>query len=49
VLLLDEWDANLSPENRELVSSKIESLAQERLVIEVRHNQDSLTLVPSYA
>jgi ABC-type multidrug transport system fused ATPase/permease subunit len=49
VLLLDEWDANLSPENRAIVSAKIETLAQSRLVIEVRHNQDSLTLVPSYA
>lgn len=49
VLLLDEWDANLSPENRELVGAKITTIAQNKLVIEVRHNQDSLTLVPSYA
>jgi len=49
VLLLDEWDANLSAENRFLMSSKIESLAATKLVIEVRHNQDSLSAVPSYA
>lgn len=49
VLLLDEWDANLSPENRDIVSAKITTLAQNKLVIEVRHNQESLTLVPSYA
>jgi ABC-type bacteriocin/lantibiotic exporter with double-glycine peptidase domain len=49
VLLLDEWDANLSPENRSLMSAKIASIAQKKLVIEVRHNHDSLSSVPSYA
>lgn len=49
VLLLDEWDANLSAENRALISARIEAIAREKLVIEVRHNQDPLTLVHSYA
>ncbi|NBO38803.1 hypothetical protein EBU99_09490 [bacterium] len=41
VLLLDEWDANLSLENRHALSARIAALAEERLVIEVRHNTDS--------
>jgi hypothetical protein len=49
VLLLDEWDANLSPENRDRLSERIEQIAKEVLVIEVRHNQDNLTLVSSHA
>ncbi|MEY4065189.1 MAG: hypothetical protein RIR26_1397 [Pseudomonadota bacterium] len=48
VLLLDEWDANLSPENREQMSERIEQIAKHRLVIEVRHNQDNLTLVSGH-
>jgi hypothetical protein len=43
VLLLDEWDANLSPEKRTQLTTKIETLAQNKLVIEVRHNQDPQT------
>lgn len=38
VLLLDEWDANLDPENKARMNAKIEQLAQNRLVIEVRHH-----------
>jgi ABC-type transport system involved in cytochrome bd biosynthesis fused ATPase/permease subunit len=49
VLLLDEWDANLSAENRDMMSAKIETLSANKLVIEVRHNQENLALVPSYA
>lgn len=42
VLLLDEWDANLSAENRNLLDKQIEALSQKRLVIEVRHNSEAL-------
>ncbi|MDR3624826.1 MAG: ABC transporter ATP-binding protein [Chlamydiales bacterium] len=37
VLLLDEWDANLDEGNQQEVSSVIDELSKERLVIEVRH------------
>lgn len=37
VLLLDEWDANLDSENKEMLSSLIDELAQKKCVIEVRH------------
>lgn len=36
-LLLDEWDANLDPENREVLSSLIDQIALKKCVIEVRH------------
>ncbi|MBM3383384.1 MAG: ABC transporter ATP-binding protein [Betaproteobacteria bacterium] len=49
VLLLDEWDANLSPENRRLLSARIETIAQSKVVIEVRHNHETLSLVHSNA
>jgi ABC-type transport system involved in cytochrome bd biosynthesis fused ATPase/permease subunit len=38
VLLLDEWDANLSPENRAWQHAFIEELARSRVVVEVRHS-----------
>lgn len=37
VLLLDEWDANLDPDNKERLSALIDELAQKKCVIEVRH------------
>lgn len=37
VLLLDEWDANLDPENRDKLSALIDELASRKCVIEVRH------------
>lgn len=37
VLLLDEWDANLDPENQEQLSTLIDTLAAKKCVIEVRH------------
>jgi ABC-type multidrug transport system fused ATPase/permease subunit len=37
VLLLDEWDANLDPENKESLSVLIDELASKKCVIEVRH------------
>jgi hypothetical protein len=37
VFLLDEWDANLSPENRQIYSEKINEMAKTALVLEVRH------------
>lgn len=37
ILLLDEWDANLSTENKLRLDSIIHDLAQNNLVIEVRH------------
>lgn len=48
-LLLDEWDANLSAENKSMISAQIDALASEKVVIEVRHSQEALSLVPSYA
>ncbi|MGA8164278.1 MAG: hypothetical protein WB791_04535 [Waddliaceae bacterium] len=38
ILLLDEWDANLSIENRILLNQKIEHLSQDRIIVEVRHS-----------
>lgn len=37
VLLLDEWDANLDPDNQHSLSQLIDQLAQKKCVIEVRH------------
>lgn len=37
VLLLDEWDANLDPENRKLLSQLIHDISKQKCVIEVRH------------
>lgn len=37
VLLLDEWDANLDPENQEKLSALIDELSRKKCVIEVRH------------
>jgi ABC-type transport system involved in cytochrome bd biosynthesis fused ATPase/permease subunit len=37
VLLLDEWDANLDPENQEKLSALIDELSHKKCVIEVRH------------
>lgn len=37
VLLIDEWDANLSNENLSTQNAMIDRLSQERLIIEVRH------------
>jgi hypothetical protein len=48
VLLLDEWDANLSQENRSLLSARLDTIAKNKLVIEVSHNQEHLSLVPRH-
>lgn len=37
-LLLDEWDANLSMKNREILNELINQISKEKTVIEVRHN-----------
>lgn len=37
VLLLDEWDANLDPENREILSALLDEISEKKCVIEVRH------------
>ncbi|CUI16827.1 hypothetical protein PNK_1210 [Candidatus Protochlamydia naegleriophila] len=37
VLLLDEWDANLDKDNREILSALIDECAAKKCVIEVRH------------
>ncbi|MDG0816735.1 hypothetical protein [Bdellovibrio svalbardensis] len=37
VLLLDEWDANLDNTNKELINERIDQLARQSLVLEVRH------------
>lgn len=36
-LLLDEWDANLDPKNRDRISARLDQLSQNRVVIEVTH------------
>lgn len=37
VLLLDEWDANLDSDNKEILSALIDELSEKKCVIEVRH------------
>jgi hypothetical protein len=37
VFLLDEWDANLDVENRELLNQVVQKIAKNNLVYEVRH------------
>lgn len=37
ILLLDEWDANLDRENREILNELIDQIAEKKCVIEVRH------------
>ena len=37
VILLDEWDANLDPANRERISAEIDELARSHAVVEVSH------------
>lgn len=36
-ILLDEWDANLSAENRIILDKMIEQMSKERIIIEIRH------------
>jgi ABC-type transport system involved in cytochrome bd biosynthesis fused ATPase/permease subunit len=43
VLLLDEWDANLSPENRTIIDKVIDQLSLKRIIIEVRHSTENPT------
>jgi hypothetical protein len=38
VLLLDEWDANLDIKNREIISEKINSMSNNTVIVETRHN-----------
>ena len=38
LLLLDEWDANLDPENMKRIDASIDRLAQRCCVVEVRHH-----------
>ena len=37
VFLLDEWDANLSPGNRQVISSVLDDIARSHAVVEVTH------------
>lgn len=39
VILLDEWDANLDQQNREILDRKIEAISKYSLVLEVRHQR----------
>lgn len=39
ILLLDEWDANLSAENRAILDRAIDQLSLERIIVEIRHPQ----------
>jgi ABC-type multidrug transport system fused ATPase/permease subunit len=36
-LLLDEWDANLDQNNRQLIDQMLKAISKERVVVEVRH------------
>ncbi len=44
ILLLDEWDANLSAENRAILDQVIDQLSLERIVVEIRHSTEILSL-----
>lgn len=37
MLFLDEWDANLSAENRQVLDKIIDQMSKERIVVEIRH------------
>lgn len=39
ILLLDEWDANLSMENRSILDQVIEEISLKRIVVEIRHSK----------
>ncbi len=39
ILFLDEWDANLSRENRLLIDDLIEKISQDKAVVEIRHDK----------
>jgi len=41
VVLLDEWDANLSPENRQRQSAALDEIAGSKLLIEIRHGRET--------
>jgi ABC-type bacteriocin/lantibiotic exporter with double-glycine peptidase domain len=41
ILLLDEWDANLSEDNRRLVSRRLDQMALSRLIVEVRQRAEA--------
>lgn len=36
-LLLDEWDANLDQANSDIISAQLDQLAEDRVVLEIRH------------
>lgn len=38
ILLLDEWDANLSAENRKSLDQVIDQLSLKRIIVEIRHS-----------
>lgn len=40
VILLDEWDANLDTHNIKYISKKLDKIAQEKCIIEVRHRDN---------
>jgi len=39
ILLLDEWDANLSIENLSLLDKAIDEISLKRIVVEIRHSK----------
>lgn len=45
ILLLDEWDANLSMENCSVLDNVIEELSLKMLVVEIRHSKSHLAYV----
>lgn len=49
VLLLDEWDANLDSENTLRLDERIQALARNYLVVEVRHNSSAVNVSQGYA
>lgn len=42
ILLLDEWDANLSAENRAVLDQTIHQLSLGRIVVEIRHSVEKM-------
>jgi len=44
ILLLDEWDANLSAENRAVLDQVINQLSLERIVVEIRHSIEKMSI-----
>lgn len=45
ILLLDEWDANLSLENRSILDHVLDEISKKRIVVEIRHSKSPFSSV----